>query len=888
MPLLHRAPAAAALALTALLLTSCGDDTPKEPAPRATALLPVDGAPRSGTAGTALTQPFVVKVTDQNGQPFANVPVTFAVTAGGGSVTPATATTDAQGTARTTLTLGPAVGLNTVTATATRDGTPLIGSPLALSATGDDGLIISGQVSNARGSLFAFNTFGNLLASARASSDGRTALTSAADVQAEVPADRYVVHVRTGALGIPGTTQVGAWQSARVVRDAVEELRDVIAPFAKAGIAEVLDVSPVLGAMRVRITDPAGIAHGVQLLSSQSEVLSVTREAVGRLDDYAIAPVGGPKPGAIIGEPLSQLLPTQSLPNDPLLPAQLWAFALIEAPRAWSVQRGATSVLVAVLDNGARFDHPAIGAVYTNDGYNFMSALRLPAASRAICGGGTIDNLDTVTDTTFTGYRANPTQLDDYRQTAAGCWTRQTGGGHGLHVAGTIGATGGDSIGTTGVAQRVRIRPVRVCGVTPSCGTDFDLAQGILYAAGLPASDGRGGTLPVVPRASVANMSLGGYPDTPTLRGAVDAATAAGMLLVASAGNTPTAANFLPAAYPSVISVAALGPDGDLTDYTTIGNTIDLSAPGGSFRFGAGSGGIASTTFDFVTRTGNYSYYTGTSMAAPHVTGAAALVFAQNPGFTAAQVRARLEQTATDMGAPGRDNSYGIGLLNVRAALTGSMPPTSTIVRLINATTGDSVAAASVGADGSYRFPRLTPGWMYTVLGGQDEDGDRRPGLPGRRFGWSGGARPGEITMTAGQSPVPASFQIGLPVESEPNNDASSAQPIFLNGWMVGSIGPNDPADIYRVRIPRSGSYVIETQGIVGSCGYGLELDTVLDLLDGLAATVSATNDDTVFPGSQFCSRVTRTLDTGTTFFRVRGFNLTAQGQYRVTVRPAP
>ncbi|MCU0634265.1 MAG: S8 family serine peptidase [Gemmatimonadaceae bacterium] len=827
-------------------------------------------------------------MTDQNGQPFPNVTVTFAVTAGGGSLTPATATTDAQGTARTTLTLGPSVGVNTITASALRDGTPLIGSPLSLSATADDGAIIAGQVSIARGSLLGFSTFGSGAGTGALTVRGMTMGATDELPLAEVPADRYVVHVRRDAVALPGVQEVSAWQSRATVRDAVAELTSVMAPFARDGVAEIIDVSPVLGAMRVRITDPAGIAHGVQQLAASDDVLAVTREVVGRIDDYATAPIESSKFGAVIGGGMSQVLPTQTLPNDPLLPAQFWPLAMIEAPRAWRVQQGSLSVVVAVIDNGARFDHPAMAGVYTNDGYNFMSGLRLNVNARAICGGGTLDNLDTVRDTTFTGYRADPTQLDDYTQSTAGCWQRSTGGGHGLHVAGTIGALGGDSVGTTGVAQRVRIRPVRACGVTPACGTDFDLAQAILYAAGLPASDGRGGTVPVVPRAAVANMSLGGYADTPVLREAITAASATGILLIASAGNAPTAANFLPAAYPTVVSVAALGPDGNLTDYTTIGTTIDLASPGGTFRFGVGSTGIASTTYNFVARAANYTYYSGTSMAAPHVTGVAALIAAQNPSFTATQIRARLEQTATDMGAPGRDNVYGFGLVNARAALTGSMPSTATVVKLLNASTGDSVAAVVAGADGAYRFARLTPGWIYSVISGQDEENDRRAGLPGRRFGWHGGARPTDVTIAAGQAPVAASFQVGLPVEAEPNNEAATANPIFLNAWAAGSIGPLDPADFYRVRVPRSGSYVIETFGIGGSCGYGLELDTVLDATDALGANVLATNDDTVFPGSQFCSRVTRTAEAGATIvFRVRGFSQVSAGQYRVTVRPA-
>src|SRR5581483_7115089 len=96
-------------------------------------------------------------------------------------------------------------------------------------------------------------------------------------------------------------------------------------------------------------------------------------------------------------------------------------------------------------------------------------------------------------------------------------------GGHGVHVAGTIGAAGNDGLGVTGVNWTVRIRPIRVLSIDGS-GTAYDVAQGILYAAGLPADNGSGGTVQASSPARVVNLSLGGPADS-TLHSAIIAAT---------------------------------------------------------------------------------------------------------------------------------------------------------------------------------------------------------------------------------------------------------------------------------------------------------------------------------------------------------------------------
>src|SRR4030095_11042267 len=103
-------------------------------------------------------------------------------------------------------------------------------------------------------------------------------------------------------------------------------------------------------------------------------------------------------------------------------------------------------------------------------------------------------------------------------------------------TAGIIGAVGNDAVGGTGVAWSVKIRPIRVLDITGS-GCNFDIAQGILYAAGLPATGANAALVQAPSRAPIINISLGGPSPSNTVRNAVNAANAAGSLLVASAGN---------------------------------------------------------------------------------------------------------------------------------------------------------------------------------------------------------------------------------------------------------------------------------------------------------------------------------------------------------------
>jgi serine protease len=310
-----------------------------------------------------------------------------------------------------------------------------------------------------------------------------------------------------------------------------------------------------------------------------------------------------------------------------------------------------------------------------------------------------------------------------------------------------------------GVNWQVGIRPVRVLGL--SGGSDYDVAQGILYAAGLPAGNELGDSAVIAPPAQgarVINVSLGGgcsfgtnpAPGLDVLHDAVVAATDPGLpnggsLIIASAGNSGSSVPSCPAAYPEVLSVSAVGPQGTLASYSNFGSTIDISAPGGDIEVsplygGArdGTWGVFSTVCDFTVIPCNPTQVRleGTSMAAPHVSGVAALILSVEPTLTAAQLRTRLLTYAVPAGPA---NQYGAGIVNARNSLLQNMGPTRQIfVRLVDpATLVPVTTMAATG--GAYNFTNVPDG-TYLVYAGEDEDGDGILGLPGRRWGAYGGA----------------------------------------------------------------------------------------------------------------------------------------------------
>ena len=178
--------------------------------------------------------------------------------------------------------------------------------------------------------------------------------------------------------------------------------------------------------------------------------------------------------------------------------------------------------------------------------------------------------------------------------------------GHGTHVAGTIAQSTNNNYGVAGVAYEASLMPLKVLGGSGG-GTVADIAEAIRFAA----DNG----------ADVINMSLGGPGESQLMEEAIDYAYNKGVFIVAAAGNADENSASYPARYPHVVGVAALDSTGAKAPYSNFGAGVDISAPGGSE-----AGKILQNTIDPETGEGIFVGYQGTSMAAPHVAGVAALV----------------------------------------------------------------------------------------------------------------------------------------------------------------------------------------------------------------------------------------------------------------------
>jgi serine protease len=245
--------------------------------------------------------------------------------------------------------------------------------------------------------------------------------------------------------------------------------------------------------------------------------------------------------------------------------------------------------------------------------------------------------------------------------------------GHGTHVAGTIGEGVNNGVGLTGLAYGAKIMPVRVLDSIGE-GDVPVIARGVRYAA-------RRG-------ADVINLSLEFSPevtagDIPELLSAIRYARSRGAVVVGASGNEGHATVAYPARAGDVLAVGATTERGCLSDFSNEGRGLDIVAPGGGRDAVTPVGepgcdsalpGRPIVQLTYTSGLGVFGYpdsYEGTSMAAPHVAAAAALVIASGvvgPHPTPDAVEKRLEATARDLGTPGYDERYGWGLLDAGAA----------------------------------------------------------------------------------------------------------------------------------------------------------------------------------------------------------------------------
>jgi len=300
----------------------------------------------------------------------------------------------------------------------------------------------------------------------------------------------------------------------------------------------------------------------------------------------------------------------------------------INMESAWDIQAGDLSVIVAIIDTGV---------AYEDYGASYLQAPDL-------AGVNFVPGYDFVNDDNHPN--------DDE--------------GHGTHVTGTIAQSTNNSLGVAGIAYNCSIMPIKVLN-SSGMGTYTDIAEGIYFAT----NNG----------ASVINLSLGGSSPSNALEQAIAYAYNHGVTIVCAAGNEYQSGNLplYPAAYDAYcIAVGATRYDETRAYYSNTGAYVDIAAPGGDLSVdqnhdGYGDG-ILQQTFARSPQYLGYYFYSGTSMATPHVAGVAALIISN--GVTGPDnVRLALESTAKDKGAPGRDPEYGWGLLDAAAALAFNVSP---------------------------------------------------------------------------------------------------------------------------------------------------------------------------------------------------------------------
>jgi serine protease len=394
----------------------------------------------------------------------------------------------------------------------------------------------------------------------------------------------------------------------------------------------------------------------------------------------------------------------------------------INAPAAWDITTGSSSIVVGVLDTGGLFDHPDLASRLVA-GYDMVDDALVANDNdpKPMCNDYTVTGCFGSRD----GNAADPGDwLTQAQVSSAANWffgcDYVESSFHGSHVAGTIGAAPDNGTGVAGINWVSKVQPVRVLG---RCGGyTSDIADGVVWASGGTLS----GAPPSATPARVINVSLGGFAPTKTcdgvLQGAINSALSRNTVVVVSAGNNNFDASYAsPANCSGVITVAATGQRGFKAWYSNFGPLVEIAAPGGDSTFDIAFNpnrlGILSTLNDGVQvpistiptyfgggppdpKAHTYVQYQGTSMAAPHVTGVVSLMLSVNPALTPAQVASKLSSSARAFptGAPACNTTNdpiadplpvvewklctcttalcGAGIVDAAAAVNASFPAT--------------------------------------------------------------------------------------------------------------------------------------------------------------------------------------------------------------------
>ncbi|MEW6610453.1 MAG: S8 family serine peptidase [Patescibacteria group bacterium] len=393
----------------------------------------------------------------------------------------------------------------------------------------------------------------------------------------------------------------------------------------------------MMARLRRDMNEKFGRSRGAHIVETQSYDNAFTR--ISLPEDMSVGEtlkVLRTIPGA---ETVTPNWPIHALmvPNDPYYQPYQWDMKLIQMPDAWDVSVGEGAV-VAVADSGIAYEDygmykkaPDLGGISFVQGYDFI------------------------------GRDSHPNDEN----------------GHGTHITGIIAGTLNNNIGVAGIAPRALIMPLKILDKS-GAGTIADLAEAIRWAADHGAQ--------------VVNMSVGSPESSPVLTEALAYAYKKGVVLVAAVGNDGTERALYPAAERDyVIAVGAVGMNGLRAPYSNTGDGLDLLAPGGDFSMDyngdAYPDGILQQTFTvrgpFIdVRTFSYRFMQGTSVAAPHVSGVAALLVSLGM-HDPVKVRTVLRSSATDIGLPGWDKETGAGLLNAAKAVQSARAQ-NPLVQVIN------------------------------------------------------------------------------------------------------------------------------------------------------------------------------------------------------------
>ncbi len=369
------------------------------------------------------------------------------------------------------------------------------------------------------------------------------------------------------------------------------------------------------------------------LATIQSLRMSVMQVSVG--SERQLAERWRSLPGVRHAEP-NYRVRALDIPNDPYWPDQ-WALTRIGVSLAWDVTH-TEGVVVALLDSGAKIDHPDLqDSLWANPG-------EIPDNGLDDDGNSRVDDIH--------GWHFFQQWNGSTYQPYENCLIDDQNG-HGTHVTGIVAATTNNGIGIAGVSRGARAMVVKVLDERGE-GWYSDVAAGMVYAV----NNG----------ARIINLSLGGSEPSQILQDAIDYAHQSGALIIASTGNDGGAVLY-PAAGNHVMAVASTNLVDSRSSFSNFGPAVDIAAPGESIV----------STWPWLD---GYYRKQGTSMASPHVAGAAALLWTWRPDYSSGQIEQRLKETADDVNAashPGPDPYLGWGRLNIQRALADLPPgPTAT------------------------------------------------------------------------------------------------------------------------------------------------------------------------------------------------------------------